>query len=221
MLAAKTPMSISAVLNPPQKTESDVLPTNLQLSLCMEKDSMNYRYENFDGATNTSSARRDRRRPPRPKYMEEEMYFIWYHRIDLEEDWKECADAFNRQFPSPQGRNVQGIQCKFYRFINSKRCPTVREQRRLKDGELITGRRGRGERLPQYGVVEWCNIWYPWMKAEHAVPGLRLGPQATPVGRLDDRRTSYSGSSSEATTPEPYSPGAYSDGTESQEEETH
>lgn len=141
------------------------------------------------------------------------MYFIWYHRIDLEEDWKECAEAFNRQFPSPQGRNVQGIQCKFYRFINSKRCPTVREQRRLKDGELVTGRRSHGERLPQYGVVEWCNIWYPWMKPNHALPGVRPGPQA-PV----DRRVSYSGSSSEATTPEPYSPGSYSDDTESQGE---
>lgn len=33
MLAAKTPMSISALLNPPQKAEPDVLPPNLHLTL--------------------------------------------------------------------------------------------------------------------------------------------------------------------------------------------
>ncbi|KAH8696084.1 hypothetical protein BGW36DRAFT_397720 [Talaromyces proteolyticus] len=241
-------MSISALLNPPQhKPEPEALSTDIQFSLqydnplqshqspqplhpdnkltpkrksSLDKSSVDYRYERFENAPSTTTVRRDRRRAPRPKYMEEEMYFIWYHRIDLEEDWKECADAFNRQFPT-QGRNVQGIQCKFYRFINSKRCPTVREQRRLKDDQLVGSRRPRAERLPKYGVIEWCNVWYPWMNADHAVPGLQVGPKATPVGRGDDQRTSYSRSSSEASSPDPYSPGSYSDETESQEEDAH
>lgn len=195
-----------------------------------------YRYERFDSVSSTSSTTvSERRRAPRPKYTDEEMYFIWYHRVDLDEDWRDCTDAFNKQFPG-QGRserNTQGIQCKFYRFINAKKCPTVREQRRLKDGEFMAhGRSTRERLLPKFGVVEWCHVWYPWMRAEHAIAGLHPGPQIQPIEQghqnqsnqkasSDDKqmtrtysRSSISSSaasvvSSEAS-PEPYTPSSYS-----------
>ncbi|OKL61139.1 hypothetical protein UA08_03594 [Talaromyces atroroseus] len=149
-----------------------------------QKGSADYRYERFDSVSSTSStAISERRRAPRPKYTDEEMYFIWYHRVDLDEDWKDCTDAFNSQFPG-QGRserNTQGIQCKFYRFIHAKKCPTVREQRRLKDGEFMARGRPSRERMPKFGVIEWCRVWYPWMKTKHAIAGLQPGPQLTPI----------------------------------------
>lgn len=131
------------------------------------RDSGQYRYERFDSVSSTSTNPTESRRPPRPKYDEEEMYFIWYHRVDLEKEWKEVQECYSRQFPGRQRRGIQGIQCKFYRFIKEKRCPTVREQRRLRDGEFMARGRSRCQSLPRYGVVEWCGAWYPWMKPEH------------------------------------------------------
>lgn len=127
-----------------------------------------YRRERYDSVSSTASNISERRRPPRPKYEEEEMYFIWYHRVDLSQDWKEVRENFNRQFPSRQRRGFQGIQCKFYRFIKEKKCPTLREQRRMRDGEFIA-RNGSGlsECSPRFGVREWIpGIWYPWMSGK-------------------------------------------------------
>lgn len=125
--------------------------------------------ERHDSVSSGSSANgTDRRRPPRPKYEEEEMYFIWYHRVDLCQEWKEVRECFNRQFPERQRRGFQGIQCKFYRFIREKKCPTLREQRRLRDGEFL--REGasldQDSGAPRFGVVEWANVWYPWMRED-------------------------------------------------------
>ncbi|KAJ5853142.1 hypothetical protein N7534_005685 [Penicillium rubens] len=124
--------------------------------------------ERFSSVSSSSSTNDDRRRPPRPKYEEEEMYFIWYHRVDLCQEWKEVREAFNRQFPDRQRRGFQGIQCKFYRFIKEKKCPTLREQRRMRDGELM--REGAATALadgggaPNFGVRGYTNVWYPWMR---------------------------------------------------------
>ncbi|KAL3467437.1 hypothetical protein BJX64DRAFT_248662 [Aspergillus heterothallicus] len=112
------------------------------------------------------------RRPPRPKYEEEEMYFIWYHRVDLCQEWKEVRESFNRQFPNRQRSGFQGIQCKFYRFIKEKKCPTLREQRRMRDGEFLrqestsSSRGDFGSGAPQFGVIEWMGVWYPWMRED-------------------------------------------------------
>jgi len=126
--------------------------------------------ERFSSVSSSSSTNGgDRRRPPRPKYEEEEMYFIWYHRVDLGQEWKEVREAFNHQFPDRQRRGFQGIQCKFYRFIKEKNCPTLREQRRMRDGEFL--REGATAALagdvsgaPKFGVREYTNVWYPWMR---------------------------------------------------------
>ncbi|KAJ5585428.1 uncharacterized protein N7459_005228 [Penicillium hispanicum] len=125
--------------------------------------------ERYDSVSSSSSTNgTDRRRPPRPKYEEEEMYFIWYHRVDLCQEWKEVRESFNRQFPSRQRRGFQGIQCKFYRFIKEKKCPTLREQRRMRDGEFLRegAALGADSGAPRFGVVEWANVWYPWMREE-------------------------------------------------------
>ncbi|KAJ5101533.1 hypothetical protein NUU61_003755 [Penicillium alfredii] len=124
------------------------------------------RYDSVSSSSSTNGA--DRRRPPRPKYEEEEMYFIWYHRVDLCQEWKEVRESFNRQFPSRQRRGFQGIQCKFYRFIKEKKCPTLREQRRMRDGEFLRDGAALGpdSGAPRFGVKEWANVWYPWMRED-------------------------------------------------------
>lgn len=126
--------------------------------------------ERFDSVSSGSSNNgTERRRPPRPKYEEEEMYFIWYHRVDLCQEWKEVRESFNRQFPNRQRCGFQGIQCKFYRFIKEKQCPTLREQRRMRDGEFLREGAALGAEsssAPRFGVVEWANVWYPWMRED-------------------------------------------------------
>jgi hypothetical protein len=57
---------------------------------------------------------------PGPRFEKEEMYFIWYHRVDLCQEWKEVRENFNRQFRNRQRHGFQGIQCKFYRSIKEK-----------------------------------------------------------------------------------------------------
>lgn len=130
-----------------------------------------YARERYDSVSSSSSNAPERRRPPRPKYEEEEMCFIWYHRVDLSQEWKEVRESFNRQFPSRQRRGFQGIQCKFYRYIKEKGCPTLRTQRRMRDGEYLREGSGLSDVIagtgggkPQYGVVDWVGAWYPWMR---------------------------------------------------------
>ncbi|KAL4786765.1 hypothetical protein BJX76DRAFT_320190 [Aspergillus varians] len=131
-----------------------------------------YSRDRYDSVSSSSSTNNgtpgDRRRPPRPKYEEEEMYFIWYHRVDLCQEWKEVRESFNTQFPSRQRRGFQGIQCKFYRFIKEKKCPTLREQRRMRDGEFLRQESSSSFNggAPQFGVVEWMGVWYPWMRED-------------------------------------------------------
>ncbi|KAI1956554.1 hypothetical protein LOZ58_006273 [Ophidiomyces ophidiicola] len=119
--------------------------------------------ERFPSVSSGSSTTAERRRPPRPKYEEEEMYFIWYHRVDLRQEWKQVRESFNTQFPDRQRNGFQGIQCKYYRFIKEKKCPTLREQRRQRNGES-GGPRQPHDDSPIYGVIRWCNVWFPWMK---------------------------------------------------------
>ncbi|EFR00132.1 hypothetical protein MGYG_03138 [Nannizzia gypsea CBS 118893] len=147
-----------------------------------------YRRERFPSVSSgTSSAPvPERRRPPRPKYDEEEMYFIWYHRVDLGQEWKQVRECFNAQFPNRQRTGFQGIQCKYYRFIKEKNCPTLREQRRKRSaaaasaaagGETGSDSEGRekGQNYgglncrfnddgPAYGVIRWTGTRFPWMK---------------------------------------------------------
>ncbi|KAL1991216.1 hypothetical protein VTN49DRAFT_5720 [Thermomyces lanuginosus] len=191
---------------------SDSEETTLDFHTPTNSDNQLQHYQRDGSVSSASSRGTVRRRAPRPKYEEEEMYFIWYHRVDLEEEWKEVQRCFNRQFyhRGRAERNTQGIQCKFYRFIKEKKCPTVREQRRLRDGEFMGGgRRSRNDRLPAYGVVKWCGIWFPWMRPEHAPEARRATLIEEQQGTNSEHYASSSLSGvSEVSTPssEPYSP---------------
>ncbi|PGH26896.1 hypothetical protein AJ80_01478 [Polytolypa hystricis UAMH7299] len=130
-----------------------------------------YGRERFPSVSSGSSAPNDhRRRPPRPKYDEEEMYFIWYHRVDLDQEWKLVRESFNAQFPNRQRSGFQGIQCKFYRFIKEKKCPTLREQRRRKNTGISStssssdARASPNDSRPAFGVISWTGVRYPWMR---------------------------------------------------------
>lgn len=97
------------------------------------------------------------------------MYFIWYHRVDLCQEWKEVRHAFNRQFPDRQRCGFQGIQCKFYRFLKEKKCPTLREQRRMRDGDFLkegasAALAGEHGAAPKFGVREYTDFCYSWMR---------------------------------------------------------
>lgn len=123
------------------------------------------RYDSISSSSSTAGV--ECRRAPRPKYEEEEMYFIWYHRVDLCQEWKEVRENFNRQFPNRPRSGFQGIQCKFYRFIKDKKCPTLREQRRMRDGDFLRERSSLSDSAPpRFGVVEWTGVWYPWMRED-------------------------------------------------------
>lgn len=95
------------------------------------------------------------RREFRPTYHVEEEYFIWYHRVDLNLDWTEVKNAYNRQFPDRQRKGFQGIQCKYYRCVERHGVPSVRD---------------RNKAVPQdsvYGVRAFCpQVWYDWMRKD-------------------------------------------------------
>ena len=168
-------MAIDSLLNPSADRHSDPIGYS-RFPYAASPSPTRASTEPVSMAATTSSSATDRRRPPPPKYEEEEMYFIWYHRVDLCQEWKEVRECFNRQFPNRQRCGFQGIQCKFYRFIRDKKCPTLREQRLMRDGKFLR----QGSTLetnyndnhtvvseigpPKFGVIEWMGVWYPWMR---------------------------------------------------------
>src|SRR3982074_2418214 len=93
------------------------------------------------------------------------MYFIWYYQVNLQEDWKEIKGHFNQQFEHAE-RNIQGIQCKFYHFIKDKNYLNVQEQQYEESAYRQAQEKCR--------VVQFCGLWFPWMKAEHTPSEVRL-----------------------------------------------
>ena len=107
------------------------------------------------------------RRSPRQKYTEEEMFFIWYYRVDLGFNWRVVLGCFNQQFPERPRSGFHGIQRVLYRFIKHKRCPSFRNQNvilnRYVQSEHFSGR--QIERASRFGVIACTtNVWYPWMR---------------------------------------------------------
>lgn len=98
-----------------------------------------------------SPPRERERRTFRPTYSEEEIDFIWYHRVDLGWEWNEILRAFNFQFPDRITREVGGIQCKYYRHLENNGLPQVR-------------RRVRTASIEEYGMRAHTGRWYPWMQ---------------------------------------------------------
>ena len=119
-----------------------------------------------NSSRSSSSARE--RREFRPTYLQEEEYFIWYHRIDLGMDWTDVRQAYNVQFPQRQRRGFQGIQCKYYRCCEAYGVPRVRDRNRAASPADSYGVRSR---LP--------GLWYPWMR--HPPPQPRMKRSFCPV----------------------------------------
>ncbi|KAL8731458.1 MAG: hypothetical protein Q9166_003433 [cf. Caloplaca sp. 2 TL-2023] len=120
------------------------------------------RHSSVDRESNVSAQSRlsgGRRSPPRvhgrrefrPTYTEEEVHFIWYHRIDLGWEWKEVLNAFHTQFPG-RLRGASGIQCKYYRHLEGHGIPQVRQRDR------------KAMAAQEYGLRARTGLWYPWMR---------------------------------------------------------
>ena len=97
-----------------------------------------------------------RRRDSRPPYTDEEQAFLWYHRVDLDNNWDTVKQLYRLQFPE---RSTGGLQCRFYRTLEAQGCPAVRNR--------TSGRRQRDRHEPRFGVIEWTTWRYPWMRLEH------------------------------------------------------
>lgn len=102
----------------------------------------------------STSSRSSATRAPRqfrPPYSEEEIHFIWYHRIDLGYEWSDIARAYNAQFPQRQREGFGGIQCKYYRLREAYNIPRVRLRNRSSSP------------VNAYGMQSTTGLSYPWM----------------------------------------------------------
>ena len=169
-------MSIQDLLNPeeeqptyrPASPASSRLSVDSSRSLSIPSLQQNtfqspVHYPNPNQRTRSSTSPRERRRF-RPTYLQEEEYFIWYHRVDLGMDWPEIKALYNAQFPhshrrggGDSERSLQGIQCKYYRCNDAYGVPRVRDRKR-------GGASGQGA-AELYGVRTRCpGLWYDWMR---------------------------------------------------------
>ncbi|KIW50296.1 hypothetical protein PV05_11897 [Exophiala xenobiotica] len=98
------------------------------------------------------------KKPPREKYTEEEAYFIWYHRIDLNMPWNKVLEAYSRNFA--ETRKKAGLQCRFYRIVDQHKVKKVRQQGRPE-------RNTRGYHIEKFGVIAQTDRRYHWMRPEH------------------------------------------------------
>ena len=131
-----------------------------ELSSCRSTPSMSLASAGGDRRNSAPSLR-----SPRESclaYEEEEVCFIWYHRVDLEKEWVDVRRAFNAQFPTRQRSGFQGIQCRYYRYLyDTWKVPKIRQQKRM-------GRNGAGENAKKYGLRQWTKRSFPWMEGEVA-----------------------------------------------------
>ncbi|KAL6249883.1 hypothetical protein RBB50_003739 [Rhinocladiella similis] len=103
--------------------------------------------------------------PPREKYTEEKMFFVWYHRVDLDMPWDKVTDAYNCFFP--EDRRKGGLQCRFYRALDQYNVQKIRQQAR--HGRI------RGGLIEKFGVLDCTNRRFTWMLPEHlADPGVPI-----------------------------------------------
>ncbi|EXJ64233.1 hypothetical protein A1O7_00569, partial [Cladophialophora yegresii CBS 114405] len=95
-----------------------------------------------------------RPRAPCKKYDSEQSYWIWYHRTDLGEAWDEIEQKFDLQFG--ESRKKGGLQCKFYRVLETHGVEKVRAQTRSAHKRL-------GFKVGKFGVVQRTTKRYTWM----------------------------------------------------------
>ena len=125
---------------------------NLPESACAT-DQSHQAHDNRRRRTSSSSSgsRTRERRAFRPTYSDEEVYFIWYHRIDLGYDWQDINRAYNAQFPDRPRQRIGGIQCKYYRYCEEFGVPKVRNRDRAASA------------AEQYGMRSRTGLTFPWM----------------------------------------------------------
>jgi hypothetical protein len=105
------------------------------------------------------------------KYEEEHMYFLWYHYVDLHQDWAEILAVFHRQFPDIHRLKVEVIRQKLRRFVKGKGAPSPRIQRSLQQLEntekpLNTIHSSQESHIRDAGVLQLGNVWYSWMEKD-------------------------------------------------------
>jgi hypothetical protein len=81
------------------------------------------------------------------KYNDEEMRFIWYHHVDLSQDWEMVLERFNRQFPCRQRIGAQGMKYTFYRFAKGKGIKRANSEPK--------------------SFMKCTKLSYPWMREDH------------------------------------------------------
>ena len=159
-------MAIHDMLNP---LEGDSSPSPQSVHMNIEQDRQS-RSTNSNGSSrrpspsqphssrrrmSTMSPRTSGTRAPRqfrPPYSDEEVHFIWYHRIDLGYEWSDITRAYNAQFPQRQREGFGGIQCKYYRLRDAYNIPKVRLRNRSSSP------------AETYGMQTTTGLRYPWMK---------------------------------------------------------
>ena len=160
-------MAIESLLNPPQEERNpppryrESRSNSYQSQGSSSPESVGFNrlrqprqdYDRRRRPLSRSSSIARERREFRPTYLQEEEYFIWYHRVDLGLDWSDVRQAYNAQFPQRQRRGFQGIQCKYYRCCDQYGIPKVRQRSRALTADEAYGVRNR---LP--------GLWYPWMR---------------------------------------------------------
>ena len=160
-------MAIHDMLNP---LEGDSSPSPQSIHMEIDQDRQRSRSSNSNASsrrpspdqshsgrrrTSTMSPRTSGTRAPRqfrPPYSDEEVHFIWYHRIDLGYEWSDITRAYNAQFPQRQREGFGGIQCKYYRLRDAYNIPKVRLRNRSTSP------------AETYGMQTTTGLRYPWMK---------------------------------------------------------
>ncbi|KUM61401.1 hypothetical protein ACN42_g5716 [Penicillium freii] len=77
------------------------------------------------------------------EYHDEELWFIWYKRAALDQEWNDLLESFNRQFPERQISHGQTLQAGYYRLIESLR--------------LL------GEKVSTETIIHRANLSYSWI----------------------------------------------------------
>ncbi|KEF58032.1 uncharacterized protein A1O9_05955 [Exophiala aquamarina CBS 119918] len=91
------------------------------------------------------------------KYTREQEHFIWYHRTDLHMPWDQVEHEYKQYFN--HDREKGGLQCKYYRVLNSYNVEKVRQQ--TKWGQVI----GKAK-IGKYGLLATVKCNYPWIRLQ-------------------------------------------------------
>jgi hypothetical protein len=153
------PMRLASILNAPEEGNS-INRRGSTTSLAGQPDPRDADNSSSEADTTSSSPpspQRQRHRRCRlhtKKYDPEQAYWIWYHRIDLGEEWDEVIEKYSLHFGEPRGKS--GIQTKYYRLLNEHRVEAVRIQRKGRKKK----RRAPGN---TFGVVQRTTERFAWM----------------------------------------------------------